>query len=60
MTLSVEQQARVLKLVEQLKSTNSISGIAGATAALLRACGVFNFQGVAQELARMSVTCGPE
>jgi hypothetical protein len=45
-----------LELIEQLKSASTVVQTARATAALLRACGVFNFQGVGQELARMSVT----
>lgn len=45
-----------LKLMEQLKNAATVPQMAQATAALLRACGVFNFQSVGQELARMSVT----
>lgn len=48
------------QLIEQLKTAKTITGIALATARLLRACGVWNFQAVAHELGRMSVTGGPE
>jgi hypothetical protein len=54
MTPEIEQ------LLEQLKTAQTAAEIAGATAKLLRACGVYNFQGVAQEMARMSVTNAPE
>lgn len=50
MTSEIEQ------LIEQLKTAPTGTTIAHATVKLLRACGVFNFQGVAQEMARMSVT----
>jgi hypothetical protein len=45
-----------LELIEQLTSASTVPQMARATAALLRACGVFNCQLVGQELARMSVT----
>ena len=45
-----------LKLIEQLKKASTVCQMAKATAALLRACGIFNHQGVGQELARLSVT----
>jgi hypothetical protein len=50
MTHEIEQQ------IEQLKTAQTGTNIAHATVKLLRACGVYNFQGVAQEMARMSVT----
>jgi hypothetical protein len=44
------------QLIEQLKNATTVPQMARATAALLQACGIFNFQAVAHELARMSVT----
>lgn len=43
-------------LIEQLSTLTTVPELARATAALLRACGVFNHQGIGQELARLSVT----
>jgi hypothetical protein len=48
------------QLLEQLKTAQTSTEIARATVALLRACGVFNVQGVGYELARLSVTQAPE
>ena len=48
MTHDIEQ------LIKQLKTAPTGTDI--ATVKLLRTCGIFNFQGVAQEMARMSVT----
>ena len=50
MTHDIEQ------LIKQLKTAPTGKEIAHATVKLLRTCGIFNFQGVAQEMARMSVT----
>jgi len=50
MTPEIEQ------LLKQLKTAPTGTTIAHAMVKLLRACGVYNFQGVAQEMARMSVT----
>ena len=50
MTHDIEQ------LLEQLKTAPTAAEIARVTVKLLRTCGIFNFQGVAQEMARMSVT----
>jgi hypothetical protein len=44
------------ELVEQLRTATMVPEMARVTAALLRACGVFNHQGIGQELARLSVT----
>jgi hypothetical protein len=44
------------ELVEQLRTATTVPEMARVTAALLRACGVFNHQGIGQELARLSVT----
>lgn len=49
-------QPTPITLIEQLRTAKTVHEIARATAALLRACGVFNFQGVGQELARLAVT----
>jgi hypothetical protein len=43
-------------LIEKLKTAQTVPELARATAGLLQAFGVFNFQAVAYELARMSVT----
>jgi hypothetical protein len=45
-----------LELIEQLKNARTVPQMARATALLLRACGVFNFQAVGHELSRISVT----
>jgi hypothetical protein len=45
-----------LELIARLKNASTVPQMAHATALLLRACGIFNYQGVAQELARISVT----
>jgi hypothetical protein len=50
----------IKQLLENLKAAQTSVEIARATAALLRSCGVYNFQGVGQELARMAVTHSPE
>ncbi len=44
------------QLITQLKEAQTVPEIAKATATLLQACNVFNFQGVAHELSRMCVT----
>ena len=44
------------QLITQLKEAKTTIEMARATAALLRAAGIFNFQSVAHELCRMSVT----
>lgn len=49
-------EAQIEQLIEQLKTAKTVAGIATATAFLLNACGVWNFQAVAHELARISVT----
>lgn len=48
------------QLIEQLKTAQTATEIARLTVKLLRACGVFNVQGVGYELARLSVTNSPE
>ena len=48
------------KIIEQLKTAQTATEIAHATVKLLRACGIYNYQGVGYELARMSVTHAPE
>lgn len=45
-----------LELIERLKAAQTIPEIAKATAAILQACGVWNYQGVAHELSRLCVT----
>jgi superfamily II DNA or RNA helicase len=45
-----------LQLIAQLRGAKTTREIAQVTARVLRACGVFNFQAVTYELARMSVT----
>ena len=42
--------------IEQLKTARTVPEIARVTAGLLQACGVYNFQGVGHELARIQVT----
>ncbi len=54
MTPQIEQ------LIEELKTAHTSVEIARATVKLLRACGIYNFQGVGYELARMAVTHSPE
>ena len=44
------------QLIEQLKAARTTTEMANVVAALLRVCGIFNYQRVAQELARMHVT----
>ena len=44
------------QLIEKLKTARDVPTIARATARLLQACGVNNFQMVGQELARIYVT----
>jgi len=46
----------VEQLIEQLKTAKTPAEMARLTAALLRACGIYNFQGVALEMARICVT----
>jgi hypothetical protein len=46
------------KLIERLKTARTVPEMAQATALVLRACGIWNFQAVAQELARMCVVGG--
>lgn len=46
----------IAQLIEQLKTAETAPKIACVTVKLLRACGVFNYQGVAREMARMCVT----
>ena len=48
------------QLIEQLKTAQTATEIARLTVKLLRTCGVYNYQGVGYELARMSVTHAPE
>ena len=45
-----------VRLVEQLKKARTTQEIARLTAHLLRFAGIYNFQAVAHELARMCVT----
>lgn len=49
-------QPNPIELVEQLRTAKTVPEMARATAALLRACGVFNHHAIGQELARLSVT----
>jgi hypothetical protein len=48
------------QLIEQLKVAPTAVEIARVTVKLLRACGIYNYQGVGYELARLSVTNSPE
>jgi len=48
------------QLIEQLKTAQTAPEIARLTVKLLRACGIYNYQGVGYELARMAVTHAPE
>jgi len=50
----------ITQLIKQLKAAPTARDIALETVKLLRACGVFNVQAVGYELARISVTSGPE
>ena len=50
----------VEQLIEQLKTPQTATEIARLTVKLLRVCGIYNYQGVGYELARMSVTHAPE
>jgi len=43
-------------LIEKLKTARTVPEMAHTTALLLRACGIFSYQGVGLELARLSVT----
>jgi hypothetical protein len=50
MTEPIEQ------LLLQLKTAQTSTEIARLAIRLLKACGIYNYQGVAQEMARMAVT----
>lgn len=46
------------QLIEQLKTAQTQAEMARLTIKLLRACEIYNPQGVAQEIARLCVTSG--
>ncbi len=46
------------QLIEQLKTAQTNADIARATIKLLRACGIYNPQAAALEIARLCVTSG--
>jgi hypothetical protein len=48
------------QLIEQLKTAPTAVEIARLTVKLLRACGVYNYDGAAREMVRMSVTHSSE
>jgi hypothetical protein len=48
------------QLIEHLKAATTPVEIAKVTVKLLRACGIYNVQGIGQELARIAVTSAPE
>jgi hypothetical protein len=54
MTREIEQ------LIEQLNTAKTSTDIARATVRLLRACGIYNYDGAAREMVRMAVTNSPE
>jgi hypothetical protein len=60
--IKVKQQMtpQIEQIIEQLKTAQTSTEIARATVRLLRACGIYNFQLAAQEMARMAVTHSPE
>lgn len=47
-----------IELLEQLRTAQTVPEIAKIVAQLLNACGIFGYQQVGNELARMSVTSG--
>jgi hypothetical protein len=49
-------QPNPIDLLEQLRTANTVPAMAKIVAQLLNASGIFNYQGIGQELARMSVT----
>jgi len=48
------------QLITNVKTAQTTPAIARATLKLLRACDIWNVQEIGQELARVSVTGGPE
>lgn len=46
------------ELIARLRTANTVPEMAKAVALIMRECGIFNYQQVAHELARMSVTSG--
>jgi hypothetical protein len=48
------------QLITNVKTAQTTPAIARATLKLLRACDIWNVQEIGQELARLSVTGGPE
>jgi hypothetical protein len=51
-------QPNPIALLEQLRTAKTVPEMAKIVAQLLNASGIFNYQGVGQELARISVTSG--
>jgi hypothetical protein len=51
-------QPNPIELLEQLRTAKTVPEIAKTVAQLLNASGIFNYQGIGQELARISVTSG--
>lgn len=50
--------AEPIELVEQLRTAKTVPEMAKIVALLMREAGIYNFQQVGQELARISVTSG--
>ena len=53
-----QTQPTITQLIEQLTIAKTVPDISRITAQLLKACGVYNTQGVGLEIARMNVTSG--
>jgi 5-carboxymethyl-2-hydroxymuconate isomerase len=49
-------QPNPIELLEQLRTAKKVPEMANIVKQLLNASGIFNYQGIGQELARLSVT----
>ena len=53
-------QPNTTELIEQLRTVKTVPEMTRLVILLLKACNIFNYQAIGQELARMSVTAERE
>lgn len=51
-------QPTPIELIEQLRTAKTVPDIAKIVVRLMRECGIYNFQPVGYEIARLGVTSG--